>query len=69
MTGSQHILEQVKVGGDIGAGALTVAAIMEWAPATAAIFTALYAIFRLYEGIDKHIHDKKMRKIERDNSA
>ena len=56
---SQQPLEQMKAGADVGAAALTVSVIMNWAPAVAAVFTALYAIFRLYEAVDKHVQHRK----------
>ena len=56
---SQQPLEQMKAGADVGAAALTVSVIMNWAPAVAAVFTALYAIFRLYEALDKHFQVRK----------
>lgn len=59
MFGVQQPLEQMKAGADIGAAAVTVSVIMNWAPAIAAVFTALYAIFRLYEAIDKHFQHRK----------
>lgn len=62
MSISQHAFEQAKAGADIGAAALTVSVIMDWAPAVAAVFTALYAIFRLYEAVDKHVQHRKKEK-------
>ncbi len=56
---SQHDIEYLKAGADVGAAAITVSVIMNWAPAIAAVFTALYAIFRLYEAIDKHLLQRK----------
>ena len=56
---SQQPLEQLKAGADVGAAALTVSVIMNWAPAVAAVFTALYAIFRLYEAMDKHFQQRR----------
>lgn len=59
MSISHQAAEQLKIGGDVGAAALTVSVIMNWAPAVAAVFTALYAIFRLYESVDRHMQARK----------
>lgn len=59
---NQHTAEQAKAGADIGAAAITVSVIMDWAPAVAAVFTALYAIFRLYEAVDKHMQNRRKDK-------
>lgn len=59
MSIQHHVAEQAKVVADVGAAAVTISVIMDWAPAVAAVFTALYAIFRLYEAVDKHFQSRK----------
>ena len=62
MTGpSQKVIEHAQELGDIGAGAITIAAIMQWAPPISAVATAAYLIFRLYVAVDKHIYERKQR--------
>lgn len=64
MSFEQKSIEHAKEIGDIGAGVVTVAAIMEYAPAVAAVFTALYAVFRLFEGIEKYLYERKQRALK-----
>ena len=55
MITSQQSMSNLKAVGDVGAAAITLSAVMQWAPAIAAVFTALYAIFRLYEAVHNHL--------------
>lgn len=55
-------MQDYKAVGDVGAAALTLATVMQWAPAIAAVFTALYAMFRLYEAVYNHFKQRKANK-------
>lgn len=54
--------EYVKNAADVGAAALTISVVMEWAPAIAAVFTALYAAFRMYEAVYNHLQVRRQNK-------
>lgn len=61
-TAQQKLIEHGKEVVDVGAAGITVAAIMDYAPAVAAVFTALYAIVRLIEFVDSWLYKRKQRK-------
>jgi hypothetical protein len=48
---SDHKTDIIKVVGDVAAGGVSVATLMQWLPAVAAIFTIVWTAMRLYESV------------------
>lgn len=48
---TDHKTDTVKFLGDVAAGSVTVATVMQWLPAVAAIFTIIWTAMRLYESV------------------
>lgn len=45
----QGLIQVAKVAGDISAASITVATVLQWLPAVAAIFTIIWTAIRIYE--------------------
>ena len=57
-----QVQEPIKIVGDFAAGGITVASLLGYLPAIAAVVSIIYGLMRIYEWVEKRKHPKKRKK-------
>ena len=57
-----QVQEPIKIVGDFAAGGITVASLLGYLPAIAAVVSIIYGLMRIYEWVEKRKNPKKRKK-------